>query len=57
MGILYKTRSFLTKRALRNHYYSFVYPYIIYGGEVWRNTKKTAFGSPFKSTKENNTDN
>ena len=29
MGILYKTRSFLTKCALRNLYCSFVYPYLI----------------------------
>ena len=34
MGILYKTRSFFNKSKL-NLYYSFVYPYLIYGSEVW----------------------
>ncbi len=36
-GILYKTRQYLDKCTLRNLYYTFVYPYLIYCVEVWGN--------------------
>ncbi len=36
-GILYKTRQYLDKSTMRNLYYTFVYPYIIYCVEVWGN--------------------
>ena len=52
MGILYETRSFLTKNALRNPYYSFVYPYLIYGSEVWGYIKKTALDPLLKVQKK-----
>lgn len=37
IGILYKTRKYLDKHTLRNLYYTFVYPYLIYCVEVWGN--------------------
>ena len=36
-GILYKIRHFLDKNTLRNMYFTFVYPYLIYCIEVWGN--------------------
>ena len=36
-GILRKIRHFLDKNTLRNMYYTFVYPYLIYCTEVWGN--------------------
>ena len=38
IGILYKTRTFLNKNTLRNLYYTFIYPYLIYCSEIWGNT-------------------
>ena len=37
IGILYRTRSFLDKTTLRNLYYTFVFPYLIYCSEIWGN--------------------
>ena len=36
-GIIYRTRSLLTREALRSIYYSLVYPHLIYGVVVWGN--------------------
>ena len=41
IGILTKIRRFLDKKTLRNLYYSFVYPYLIYCVEVWGNAHDT----------------
>jgi hypothetical protein len=38
IGILYKCRKYLSKQTLLNLYYSFIYPYLCYGIEVWGNT-------------------
>ena len=38
LGIIYKIRSFLNRITLRNLYHTFVFPYLIYGVEVWGNT-------------------
>ena len=38
IGIIHKTRNFLTKNTLTNLYYTFVYPYLIYCVEIWGNT-------------------
>ena len=35
IGIMYRTRSCLTKRSLKNLYYSYIYPYLIYCIEIW----------------------
>ena len=38
IGIINKTRNFLNKNTLRNLYYTFIYPYLIYCIEIWGNT-------------------
>ena len=38
IGIILKTRNFLNKNTLRNLYYTFIYPYLIYCIEIWGNT-------------------
>ena len=35
VGILYKIRHYLNKQTLLNMYYTFVFPYLIYGVEIW----------------------
>ena len=35
VGILYKIRHYLNKQTLLNMYYTFVFPYLIYGVEMW----------------------
>ena len=37
-GILYIIRNFLDRKTLTHLYNSFVFPYLIYGVEVWGNT-------------------
>ena len=37
IGILYKSRNYLNRHTLRNLYYTFIYPYLIYCVEVWGN--------------------
>ena len=41
IGIIYKIRHFLDKRSLRNMYFTFIYPYLIYCLEIWGNTYET----------------
>ena len=41
IGILIKIRPHLDKVTLRNLYFTFVYPYLIYCVEVWGNTCDT----------------
>ena len=36
--IIYKARNYVNRHTLRNLYYTFVYPYLTYCVEVWRNT-------------------
>ena len=38
IGIIHKTCNFLNKNTLRNLYYTFIYPYLIYCIEIWGNT-------------------
>ena len=35
IGIMYKARQFLSKRALLDLYYVYIYPYLTYCIEVW----------------------
>ena len=35
VGILYKIRHYLNKETLLKMYYTFVFPYLIYGAEIW----------------------
>ena len=41
VGIFYKLRNKLPKRVLKNIYFAFVHPYILYGVEIYANTSKT----------------
>ena len=37
MGIMYKARRYLSQKSIVNLYYSYIYPYLIYGIESWGN--------------------
>ena len=37
-GLLHKIRNFLTPKAGLNFYYSFIYPYLMYGVSIWEKT-------------------
>ena len=41
IGILYKVRPYLCTGTLRNLYFSFIYPYLVYCNEVWGNACST----------------
>ena len=41
VGIFYKIRSKLPLSILRNIYFAFVYPHILYGIEIYANTSST----------------
>ena len=41
IGIFYKARKFLNKKTLRNMYFTFIYPYLIYCVEIWGNACNT----------------
>ena len=41
VGIFYKLRNKLPKRVLKNIYFAFVHPYILYGVEIYANTSRT----------------
>ena len=41
VGIFYKLRNKIPKRVLKNIYFAFVHPYILYGIEIYANTSKT----------------
>ena len=41
IGIINKIRKFLDKNTLRNLYFTFIYPYLIYCIEIWGNTHNT----------------
>lgn len=52
LGILLKTRNFLNKSTLRNLYYTFVYPYLIYGVEIWGNAREVHLDPLIKTQKK-----
>ena len=37
VGTLYKIRHYVNKQSILNMYYTFVFPYLIYGVEIWGN--------------------
>ena len=41
IGILLKCRKYLEERILLNLYYSFIYPYLLYGNLIWGNAATT----------------
>ena len=52
LGIIYKIRSFLNRITLRNLYHTFVFPYLIYGVEVWGEYTCYSFESHNKTTEK-----
>lgn len=52
IGILYKARNYLNKYTLKNLYYTYTYPYLIYCVEVWGNACNTYLDPLFKLQKK-----
>ena len=52
IGIINKIRKFLNKKTLRNLYYTFVYPYLIYCIEFWGNTHDSCLSPLIKLQKK-----
>ena len=52
IGIINKTRTFLDKNTLRNLYFTFIYPYLIYCIEIWGNTNDTHLNPIIKIQKK-----
>ena len=38
IGVLYKLRPYVTQKILVNVYYAIIYPFLLYGIELWGNT-------------------
>ena len=51
VGIIRKARKYLNKESLLTLYYSFIYPYFIYGIEVWGNAYHSTLASVMKLQK------
>ena len=41
IGVLYKLRPFVSQKILVNVYYAIIYPFLLYGVELWGNTSNT----------------
>ena len=52
IGIINKIRSLLDKNTLRNLYFTFIYPYLIYCIEIWGNTNDTHLNPIIKIQKK-----
>ena len=52
LGVICKARKYFDKSVLINLYYSFIYPYLSYGIEVWGNVCKTSMLSLFRLQKK-----
>ena len=52
IGIINKTRNLLDKNTLRNLYFIFIYPYLIYCIEIWGNTNDTHLNPIIKINKK-----
>ena len=53
IDIIFKIRNFLDKHSLRNMYFTFIYPYLIYCVEIWGNTNETHLKPEKKYTNNN----
>ena len=51
IGIISKTRKYLGQKTLLQLYYSFVYPYLLYGNLIWGNAGKTLLDKVEKKQK------
>ena len=52
IGIINKTRNLLDKNTVRNLYFTFIYPYLIYCIEIWGNTNGRHLNSIIKINKK-----
>ena len=43
LGVIYRAKKFLTKKALLNIYYAYVFPYYMLCVEIWGNAKFKPF--------------
>ena len=57
IGIMYKARQFLSKRALLDLYYAYIYPYMTYCIEVWGCASQTQLNCIFLLQKKNSANN
>ena len=54
---MYKARQFLSKRALLDLYYAYIYPYMSYCIEVWACASQTQLNCIFLLQKKNSANN
>ena len=52
VGILFKTRNYVDKTTLRNLYFTFIYPYLIYCVEIWGNARDIHLNPLIKTQKK-----
>ena len=52
IGIIHKTRNFLDRNTLRNLYFTFIYPYLIYCIEIWGNSNDSHLNPIIKIQKK-----
>ena len=57
IGIMYKARQFLSKRALLDLYYAYIYPYMTYCIKVWGCASQTQLKCIFFAEKKNSANN
>ena len=52
IGIIYKARKYANKQTVKQMYYTFVFPYLIYCCEIWGNTSHTYLDPLIKCQKK-----
>ena len=52
IGIIHKTHNFLDRNTLRNLYFTFIYPYLIYCIEIWGNSNDSHLNPIIKIQKK-----
>ena len=52
IGIIYKARKYANKQTVKQMYYTFAFPYLIYCCEIWRNTSHTYLDPLIKCQKK-----
>ena len=52
IGIIYKARKYANKQTVKQMYYTFVFPYLIYCCEIWGNTSHTYLDPLIKGQKK-----
>ena len=52
IGIIYKARKYANKQTVKQMYYTFAFPYLIYCCEIWGNTSHTYLDPLIKCPKK-----